>query len=116
MAGAACLLLAIAGIDAHAQLPPQAAAADPQAAVPATRYQSVLDYRPAPAPATTPDRNWVASNQTVAARNSMALTMKPMAGQASQAAHDQHDQHAQHDDGAMHGMDMKPKDADKETR
>ena len=83
---AACLLLAAAGAqvhaEAHAQLPLQAAAADPQASVPATHYQSALDYRPPAAPATSPDRNWVASNQTVAATNSMALTMKPMAGHA----------------------------------
>jgi hypothetical protein len=80
---AACLLLAAAGVNAHAQLPLQAAAADPQASVPATRYQSALDYQPPAAPATNPDRNWVASNQTVAATNSMALTMKPMAGHAT---------------------------------
>jgi hypothetical protein len=101
----ACLLLAAAGVNAHAQLPLQAAAADPQASVPATRYQSALDYRPPAAPATSPDRNWVASNETVAATNSMALTMKPMAGQA------------QHDHAAMHGMNtnlkmrMKPEDS-----
>jgi hypothetical protein len=82
---AACLLLATAGVHAHAQLPAQAAAADPQASVPPTRYQSALDYRPPAAPATSPDRNWVASNQTVAAANSMALTMKPMAGHAAHA-------------------------------
>jgi hypothetical protein len=123
---AACLLLAAAGVDAHAQLPLQAAAADPQASVPATRYQSALDYRPPAAPAASPDRNWVASNETVAATNSMALTMKPMAGQAGRGAAegardqaaDPHAGHAmppatavsmptgqaQHDHAAMHGM------------
>ena len=77
---AACLLLAMAGTHAHARQAAPAAAADPQAAVPATRYQSAL---PAPSEAAadgTPDRNWVASNRKVAATNSMALTMKPMAG------------------------------------
>jgi len=105
---AACLLLASAGVPAHAQLPLQAAAADPQASVPPTRYQSALDYRPPAAPATTPDRNWVASNATVAATNSMALTMKPMTGHAGHAAaggdQDQAaDPHAGH---AMPGMQM----------
>jgi len=86
---AACLLLATAGAHVHAQagLPPQAAAADPQAGVPPTRYRSAIDYRPPATPATSPDRNWVASNETVAATNSMALTMKPMAGHAGHAGH-----------------------------
>jgi hypothetical protein len=84
---AACLLLATAGAELHAGLPVQAAAADPRAPVPPTRYQSALGYRPAQVPATTPDRNWVASNETVAATNSMALTMKPMAGPAGQEPH-----------------------------
>jgi hypothetical protein len=100
---AACLLLAAAGayvhapVHAQAQQPAQAAAADPQATVPPTRYQSALDYRRPAAPTTSPDRNWVASNQTVAAANSMALTMKPMAGDAG---------HAQHDHAAMHKVSM----------
>jgi hypothetical protein len=81
---AACLLLAMAGVHAHAQesVP---AAADPQAAVPATRYQSALGNRPEAAPTSSPDRNWVASNQKVAATNSMALTMKGMDGHAAMA-------------------------------
>lgn len=87
---AACLLLAAAGAHVHAQQAPLPAA-NPQAAVPATRYQTALGYRPEAAPTTTPDRNWVASNETVAATNSMALTMKNMGG------------HAGHD---MAGMDM----------
>jgi hypothetical protein len=81
---AACLLLAMAGSHAYAQqaVPAAAAAAaDPQAAVPATRYQSTLQVRPEAATDGSPDRNWVASNQKVAATNSMALTMKTgMAG------------------------------------
>jgi hypothetical protein len=56
--------------------PVQAQAADPQAAVPATVYQSAITYRPAAEPATPPDRNWVAGNATVAAYNAMSLTMK----------------------------------------
>jgi hypothetical protein len=82
---AACLLLATAGVHAHAQLPLQAAAADPQASVPATRYQSAIDVRPPAAAAASPDRNWVAGNEKVAATNSMALTMKPMGGHAGHA-------------------------------
>jgi hypothetical protein len=76
---AACLLLAMAGAHAHAQQAAQAAA-DPQAAVPPTRYQSALSAPPEPAVDGSPDRNWVASNRKVAATNSMALTMKPMKG------------------------------------
>lgn len=74
---AACLLLATAGVHAHAQ---QAAAAEPQAAVPVTAYQSALPAQPAPAAGGSPDHNWVASNQKAAATNSMALTMKGMPG------------------------------------
>ena len=98
---AACLLLATSSVHAHAQ---QAArdAADPQAAVPATGYQSTLAKPAEPAPAATPDANWVKSNQTVAATNSMALTMKPMASQAA----DPHAGHAMHDHAAMQGMNM----------
>jgi hypothetical protein len=93
---AACLLLAMAAVHVHAQ-ESVAAAADPQAAVPATRYQSALSYRPQAAPEGSPDRNWVAGNTTVAATNSMALTMKPM---------DTHADHGQHDHAAMQGMSM----------
>jgi hypothetical protein len=77
---AACLLLATAGVHAHAQQAAHAAAADPQAAVPATSYQSALPRRSEPAADASPDRNWVASNQKAAATNSMALTMKGMPG------------------------------------
>jgi hypothetical protein len=97
---AACLLLAMAGAHVHAQQ--ATSAADSQAAVPATRYQSALGKRPEPAPESSPDRNWVASNQTVAATNSMALTMKPMGGQAA-------DPHAGH--AGMHGMGMDKKES-----
>jgi hypothetical protein len=96
---AACLLLAAAGSPVHAR---QAAAA-PQANVPATRYQSALDQRPGTVPAASPDANWVAGNATVAATNSMALTMKPMNAQAA----DPHAGHAQHDHAAMQGMGMR---------
>jgi hypothetical protein len=91
---AACLLLAMAGVHAHAHAAQasQAAAADPQAAVPATRYQSALQTPPASAADASPDRNWVASNQKAAATNSMALTMKAgmtgMAGMAGMAGMD----------------------------
>jgi hypothetical protein len=95
----ACLLLSMAGAHAHAQQTP-AAAADPQAAVPATRYQSALGKQPEAAPTSSPDQNWVAGNETVAATNSMSLTMK-MRGQAS-------DPHAGH---TMPGMAMDKKDS-----
>ena len=124
----ACLLLAASAFHAQAQT---RHAADPQAAVPATRYQSALGARLAAAPSTTPDQNWVAGNQTVAAINSMALTMKPMAGHgghmAAQApapqAADPHaghamaaaqsaDPHAGHAGHAgMHGMAMGKQDS-----
>lgn len=111
----ACLLLAAAGTHAHARQ-----AADPQANVPPTTYQSALDKRPEAPPAGSPDANWVTSNQTVAATNSMALTMKAMPdqgqGQAADphAGHDltstpppdAHAGHAQHDHAAMQGMNM----------
>ncbi len=95
----ACLLLAMAGVHAHAQQAP-ATAADPQAAVPATRYQSVLGHKPEAAPDTSPDRNWTRANDTVAATNSMSLTMKGMGG------------HGGHDHAAMQDMQKmkKPKE------
>jgi hypothetical protein len=102
----ACLLLSLGGVHAHAQqLVP--AAADPQAVVPATAYQSSLPHRPEPAPTSTPDRNWVASNQTVAATNSMALTMKGMSGHGQAA--DPQAVHAGH--AGMPGMAMDKKDS-----
>jgi hypothetical protein len=112
---AACLLLAASSLHVHAQN-----AADPQAAVPATSYQSTLGKAAEAAPSATPDANWVKSNETVAATNSMALTMKPKAGQAAdphaghvmpaQQSADPHAGHAQHDHAAMQGMDMDKKD------
>jgi hypothetical protein len=118
---AACLLLAAAGVHVHAQQAIQAAA-DPQAAVPATRYQSVFDKRPEAASDATPDANWVASNQTVAATDSMALTMKAMGGSHGQAA-DPHAGHAGHaatpaappDPHAGHGQHDHTTQKDKET-
>jgi hypothetical protein len=99
---AACLLLAASSVHAHAQQ-----AADPQASVPATSYQSALTKAADTAPTATPDANWVKSNQTVAATNSMALTMKPMASQAA----DPHAGHNMHDHAAMQGMNMGKQDS-----
>jgi hypothetical protein len=90
----ACLLLATAGAHVHAQQTP-AAAADPQAAVPATQYQPLIAQRAEAPAAGSPDQNWVAGNQAVAATNSMSLTMK-MRGPAQSA-----DPHAGH---SMPGM------------
>jgi hypothetical protein len=84
---AACLLLAAASLHASAQTPAQAGAADPQAAVPATIYRPALGYQAAAAPAATPDQQWKESNATVAATNSMSLTMKDM---GASAGHQQH--------------------------
>lgn len=112
---AACLLLAAISVHVHAQQAAQGAA-DSQASVPATSYQSTLAKPAEAAPAATPDANWVKSNETVAATSSMALTMKNMAAQAADphAGHvmpapqsaDPHAGHAMHDHAAMQGMNM----------
>jgi hypothetical protein len=83
--------------------------ADPAAAVPATRYQGALPYRPAaPGPASA-DRNWKALNQTVAGYDSMRLTMGSTSEPAHTAAPDsappavqQQSNHASHDPHAHH--------------
>jgi hypothetical protein len=118
--------LAVAGLAAAA--PASAQAADPLAAVPATTYRPAVGYRPEADPDTPPDHNWVESNATVAAYNSMSLTMKmrdrsapagampvapaasaasaasaaPAAGHAAQPAHAAHDNPAGHDMHAGH--------------
>jgi len=112
-AGACLLLVASAASPFHAQAHTQPAA-DPQAAVPGTRYQPALGARPEAAPAGTPDQNWVAGNQLVAATNSMALTMKPMAshaghGGAPAQAPDPHAGHAGMQ--GMEGMNMGKQDS-----
>lgn len=73
---AMCLALAVA-TQARAAEPVSKAAdpADPNAAVPATRYQPVLPYRAPRQPERTADQNWKALNQKVGATNSMSLTM-----------------------------------------
>lgn len=48
---------------------------DATAPVPETRYQAPRSYRPAQAPATTPDRHWLEANRTVLGYNPMMLTM-----------------------------------------
>lgn len=80
---AAGLLLAAAAASAAAQ---QSSVADAHRPVPPTVYRPAVEYRAAPA-AERPDRNWKASNDTVANTNSMALTMKSMGGHAGHAAH-----------------------------
>lgn len=69
----AAILLAPAVAATAGELP---AAANPGAAVPATRYQGALPYRAAPAPAASPDQAWRAANRTVGAYDSMMLTME----------------------------------------
>jgi len=115
---ATCLLLSASAVNAHAQA---RQAGDPQAAVPATRYQSALGARAEAAPASTPDQNWVAGNQAVASTNSMALTMKPMAGHAGHGGaqeqpadpHAGHAMPAQSPDphAGMQGMNMGKQDS-----
>ena len=102
---AAALMLAAAWTHAPARGPAQPHPADPGAPVPATRYQSQSGYRPAPAEAASPDRNWQTLNRTVAGYDSMALTMPDEAGTTAHAAHAAHnDAHAGHKDGhAGHG-------------
>lgn len=92
---AACL--ALCGASAARAVDGPRAPADPanaHAAVPATRYQSSLPYRPLPTATASPDRNWAALNRTVGLLNSMSLTMggagpepQPDAASAAHAGH-----------------------------
>lgn len=108
--------LTVAGLAAAAPAPAPAQAADPLAAVPATTYRPAIGYRPEAEADAPPDRSWVESNATVAAYNSMSLTMKmrdrsapagampvaPAASAAPAAGHAAHDNHAGHDMHAGH--------------
>jgi hypothetical protein len=100
-------LLAAACAQAGAQT--SGGVADPQAAVPATRYQPAIERQAAPAPAASPDQGWRAANATVGSRNPMRLTMPgadgehqhdaaPAASAATGKAATPHEHHA--------GMDM----------
>jgi hypothetical protein len=76
----------------HAADKPPAPAnpADPGAAAPATRYQAVMSYRPAPAATPSPAENWKELNRQVGAIDSMSLTMgdpKPAAASGHAAGH-----------------------------
>ena len=109
LAAYACAwLLPAADSLAQSAAPVLTGAADPGASVPATTYQSAIGA-PSEAQATTPpDRNWVASNATVAAYNSMSLTMKMkgMHAPTTAAPADPHAGHAapaEHAGHAMHG-------------
>jgi hypothetical protein len=83
----AAVCFAVATNAAHAG-ERQPGPADPTAAVPATRYQGTLPYRPAtPAPGSA-DRNWKAANQTVAGYDSMRLTMPGMQPPAQEPSPD----------------------------
>ncbi|RYF04766.1 MAG: hypothetical protein EOO78_03360 [Oxalobacteraceae bacterium] len=123
LAACACAwLLPAAGSLAQSAAPVLTGAADPGASVPATTYQPAIGYRPEAGIDTPPDRNWVASNATVAAYNSMSLTMKmkgmhapaaaapadPHAGHAASAASAAPAEHAGH---AMHGGPARHADA-----
>ena len=61
-------------------------AADPQATVPATRYQPTVNAQTAPAPATRPDQGWRDANATVGGRNPMQLTMPGMGSEHQHGA------------------------------
>ncbi|WP_323144337.1 hypothetical protein [Massilia phyllosphaerae] len=115
LAACACAwLLPAADSLAQSAAPILTGAADPGASVPATTYQPAIGYRPEAGIDTPPDRNWAASNATVAAYNSMSLTMKmkgmhapaataptdPHAGHAAAAVPAEHAEHTGH---AMHG-------------
>ena len=63
-----------------------AGAADPQAAVPATRYQPAIEGQAAPPPAASPDQGWRAANATVGGRNPMQLTMPGMGSEHQHGA------------------------------
>ncbi|TQK11050.1 hypothetical protein [Herbaspirillum sp. SJZ107] len=118
LAACACAwLLPAADSLAQSAAPVLTGAADPGAKVPATTYQPSIGYRPEAGAGTPPDRNWVASNATVAAYNSMSLTMKmkgmqapadPHAGHAAPAATTAPAEHAGH---AMHGAPAHHADA-----
>ena len=116
LAACACAwLLPAADSLAQSAAPVLTGAADPGASVPATTYQPAIGYRPEAGIDTPPDRNWVASNATVAAYNSMSLTMKmkgmhaaaapvdPDAGHAGHTAPAAPAEHAEHAGHAMHG-------------
>lgn len=101
LAACACAwLLPAAGSLAQSAAPVLTGATDPGASVPATTYRSAIGYRPEAGIDTPPDRNWVASNATVAAYNSMSLTMK-MKGMHAPAAAAPADPHAGHASPAM---------------
>jgi hypothetical protein len=77
----AAILLAMAPGGATAGERP-AAAADPDAPVPATRYLPALPYGPALSTPTSPADNWKALNRAVAGHDSMA----PAGGEQPPAA------------------------------
>lgn len=67
---------ALAAIPAFGQHEGAADPADPNAAVPPTRYVSMPSVPVVAAPATTPAQNWKAANETVAGIDAMSLTME----------------------------------------
>lgn len=98
LAAALAAALSTSWLPAAAQS--QAGAADPAAAVPATTYRPAIQYRPEAEPGATPDRTWADSNATVAAYNSMALTMKMKRMPAQADPHAAHVGHAHHGEAA----------------
>jgi hypothetical protein len=80
-------LLAGACLGAAAQTSAPATAADPQAAVPATRYQPAFAWRVEPPPSASPDRRWQDSNAVVAGKPPMTMAMPMPDTPAAHAAH-----------------------------
>lgn len=68
-------------------------AADPGHVVPATRYQSALQYRPAPPAPASPAQLWKALNEQVGATDAIAPAAPDRQAPAAPAAGDPHAGH-----------------------
>lgn len=68
-------------------------AADPGQVVPATRYQSAMQYRAAAPAPESPEKQWKALNEQVGAQDSMALTAQDTDAPAA-TMHTEHAGHA----------------------
>jgi hypothetical protein len=94
--GASCLVLG-AALSAQAEQSAPANPADAAAAVPATRHEPALPYRPLPPASASADQNWKMLNGVVAGYDAMSLTMDERSGHGhSPAAAPVADPHAGH--------------------
>lgn len=107
--GACALALPLHAQEPTQQRALQRSADDPQAAVPATRYQAAHVHPAAQAPAATPDRNWQALNRIVAGQDQHGAGAHaghahpaPAPAREQQAAKD--DPHAHHHGHHEHGQ------------